>query len=322
MIKLNSKTNKNTVSKFINIEINSINALLGTQKMFSKQILTFLKSFLGNVDIDAVFSDEINEFIADSSSNLSKINANIQIYTKLLDSLENILDNCSDIEFLDTVNAIYKYNKDYENSLTTVLKNNSEIERFIHYIPTLDISEYIAIDNLDKVCYPDCNQNIQKVEKTPEKKQKNSKAVSLVENTLTISETNGTVTLPYTKSELKTILKENPNKYTSLSDIILNKYTIPLSVYKFSAIARFREAYKLVINKEHGSKKDALNLAFELFSNYSLHPAIITACKNLNELDIYLSCLEFNELEDFHFFKIVYEALPVICKKNANEVIA
>ena len=53
-----------------------------------------------------------------------------------------------------------------------------------------------------------------------------------------------------------------------------------------------------------------------MFSNYNLHPAVITACKNLNELDIYLSCLEFNELEDFRFFKVVYDVLPVVNKKN------
>ena len=45
MIKLNSKTNKNNISKFIDLEINSITALLSTQKTFSKQVLVFLKDF-------------------------------------------------------------------------------------------------------------------------------------------------------------------------------------------------------------------------------------------------------------------------------------
>ena len=46
-----------------------------------------------------------------------------------------------------------------------------------------------------------------------------------------------------------------------------------------------------------------------------MHPAIITACKNSNELDVYLSCLEYNELEDFTSFKIVFQGLPAISKK-------
>ena len=99
-----------------------------------------------------------------------------------------------------------------------------------------------------------------------------------------------------------------------MSDIILDQYTVPLSNYKVSAVARFKEAYKLIMDREHGTKKEALKLAVELFSNYSLHPAIITACKNLNELDVYLSCLEFDELDDFRFFKIVYQSLPVVSK--------
>ena len=139
---------------------------------------------------------------------------------------------------------------------------------------------------------------------------------------MTISETSGLVTLPYKVADLKKALRNEPEKYASLSDVILSQYTVPLRDYRFSAISRFKEAYKLVINKEHGSKKEALSLATELLTNYNLHPAVITACKNLNELDVYLSCLEFNELEDFHFFKIVYEALPVMVKKNKKEVLA
>ena len=46
-----------------------------------------------------------------------------------------------------------------------------------------------------------------------------------------------------------------------------------------------------------------------------MHPAIITACKNSNELDVYLSCLEYNELEDFTSFKIVFQGLPAVSKK-------
>lgn len=320
MIKLNSKTNKNNISKFIDLEINSITALLSTQKTFSKQVLVFLKDFLGNIDTELTLSDEVNEFISDASMYLSKINKNIEKYNHLLDILDKIKNDCSNVEYSETINAISNYNKEFEAQTLSILRSNLDIERFIHSMSSVDISEYLSIEGLDKVYKTDKDNSELKKQSKFRILRKNNEA--LVENTLIISETNKTVTLPYKISDLKNLLRNDSEKYNSLSDIILDKYTIPISEYKFSALSRFKEAYRLIINKEHGSKKQALNLAFELFSNYNLHPAIITACKNLNELDIYLSCLEFNELEDFRFFKIVYDVLPVVSKKSGNEIIA
>ena len=56
-------------------------------------------------------------------------------------------------------------------------------------------------------------------------------------------------------------------------------------------------------------------LGIELMFETNLHPAIISACKNLEELDIYLDCLEDNELEKFSCFKIIYKSLPTLRKK-------
>lgn len=323
MIKLNSKTNKSNVIKLINIEVTSVNSLLDSQKAFSKQILVFLKSFIGNVEVDSIFADNINKFMSDASYYLSKINSNIALYNNLLEIIDNIKFNCPSIEYSTTVSKITQYNKKFETSTTEIFKNNSEIEKFIHSMTTLDISEYISVDALDKIDNLSGSDNSCEDTKTKTIRKRKS-AVSLIEDTLTISETQGLVTLPYKTADLKKELRNNPELYASLSDVILAQYTIPLRNYRFSAISRFKEAYKLIINKENGTKREAFNLAAELFSNYNLHPAIITACKNLNELDVYLSCLEFNELEDFHFFKIVYEALPVPVKKNKHdkEVIA
>ena len=43
-----------------------------------------------------------------------------------------------------------------------------------------------------------------------------------------------------------------------------------------------------------------------------MYPAIITACKSLNELDIYLDCLQENELSDFDCFEIKFELAPKV----------
>lgn len=316
MIKLNSKTNQDNVIKFIDMEITSIHSLLSSQKAFSKQILVFLKNFLGNVDIDSTFSNDVNNLISDASEYLSKINKNIETYTNLLEQLESIKANLDTIKYSETVSAITKYNKCLSSTTSQIMHSNTEIEKFIHSMSSIDISEYISIDALDKISEaPDSDEAVV-VPKSTRKRRSTSK---LTDDTLIISEIDGTVTLPYKVADLKRILRKNPEKYTSLSDIILDQYTIPLSNYKVSAVARFKEAYKLIMDREHGTKKEALKLAVELFSNYSLHPAIITACKNLNQLDVYLSCLEFNELDDFRFFKIEYKSLPVVGKKKNNK---
>lgn len=343
MIKLNAKSNN--IIKLINIETASINAAIASQKSFSKQILTFLKNFMSNIETDSIFLDEINKFLADTSFYLTKINSNISLYNSLLKMLNDIKSNCSQIEYEATVNNANEYNEKYKSFSNEILRNNYDIEGFINHMTSIDISEYISMEEFedtlnpsskevsnncssnidtDKIMIEKCNNsknsmkveqgissNIADVATKPEVSDVKSENYSLVENTLTISEVTGLVTLPYKISDLKEFLNKEPDKYTSLSDVVLSKYTVPIRNYKFSAIARFREAYNLIIEREHGTKKQAINLATELFSNYNLHPAIITACRDLNELDVYLSCLEFNELEDFHFFNIVYDVLPV-----------
>ena len=138
---------------------------------------------------------------------------------------------------------------------------------------------------------------------------------SLEDNkTLVISEEDGKVYLPYTKAEIKNEILEH--KGTKISDLIEEKYICPLDKYKNAIRARFREGYNLMYKKEGKSKRSAILLGIELMFETNLHPAVISACKNLEELDIYLDCLEDNELEKFSCFKIIYKSLPMLHKKN------
>lgn len=130
--------------------------------------------------------------------------------------------------------------------------------------------------------------------------------------TLVISEEDGKVYLPYTKDEIKEEMSQQ--KGVKIGELIEEKYILPLDKYKNSMKARFREGYNLMRKKEGKSRKSAIMLGFELMFETNLHPAIISACKNLEELDIYLDCLEDNELEKFSCFKIIYKSLPTIRK--------
>ena len=132
--------------------------------------------------------------------------------------------------------------------------------------------------------------------------------------TLVISEEDGKVYLPYTKDEVKEDMTKNKGK--KISELIEQKYILPLDKYKNSMKARFREGYNLMYKKEGKSRKSAFMLGLELMFETNLHPAIISACKNLEELDIYLDCLEDNELEKFSCFKIIYKSLPTLRKKG------
>jgi len=128
-------------------------------------------------------------------------------------------------------------------------------------------------------------------------------------DTLIISDSNQKVTLPYTIADLEEKMKKN-KKYKTLQDVIKNEYTIPLETFKNPVRSRFKEAFQLIKKKEHGSLKEAIGLGFELMFQSDLNPAIIAACRDLDELDIYLDCLDDNELDKFSCFKIEYNVKP------------
>lgn len=167
-------------------------------------------------------------------------------------------------------------------------------------------------------------------EKPAPKKKKTKKPVKVVEeefededddddgeldlmkdnDTLIISEEDNQVILPYKLAEVERQYKKNKKKYSSVKDLIQNEYIIPTENFKNPIKSRFREAYQLIKKKEHGHLKEAIELGFELMFQSNLNPAVIAACKNLKELDIYLDCLDDNELDKFSCFNIVYNMPP------------
>lgn len=128
-------------------------------------------------------------------------------------------------------------------------------------------------------------------------------------DTLIISDSNQKVILPYTIEDLEEKKRKN-KKYKSLQDVIKNEYTLPLDTFKNPVRSRFKEAFQLIKKKEHGSLKEAIGLGFELMFQSDLNPAVIAACRDLDELDIYLDCLDDNELDKFSCFKIKYNVKP------------
>lgn len=302
-----SFSNDKNIMKLLEIEKKSLNSMLDIQKNLNKQILSFLKNFLGDIKIDLNFDSEntVFKYIKETTNILNKSNSNIEKLNSVLNKLNDIILNINDKSIEEKVN---QYNNKFSREIDTIYKNTSLIEEFIHKISLLNLSEILD-----------------EINKTSTIKEKESDLIidsellnsAFVENTLVISEMQNKVILPYKISEINNILFNNSDKYSSIDDVIEKLYTKPIKDYRFSAIARFREAYKLVYEKEHKSKIQALSLAAELFTNYNLHPAIITACKSSDELDIYLACLEDNSLDDFPFFDIKYEVAPKLQKQES-----
>lgn len=300
--------------KLLDLDKNSLNATLFIQKNLNKQILSFMKNYIGNIQINFdLYSDSADfHYINDSFSMLSKSNDNIASIKALLSTINEL---SVDIKNNDFSESFFKkadnYNETFNNTINTVYENTNSIESFIRDISLIDISELLKqFSSTANIQQEVSNENID---------LQNSPSISselfnscYIENTLVISDIQGIVILPYTLEKIRNILSSSGGKYNSLSEVIEKLYTKPTKSYRFAAFSRFREAYNLMINKEHSSKFKALCLATELFSNYNLHPAIITACESLDQLDIYLSCLEDNTLDEFKYFDIKYEIAPVI----------
>ena len=302
-------TDKKSVDKLILLEKNSLLATFDIQKTLNRQILVFIKNFIGNIEIDIDIDEENNAYfyLNKSTTILNKSNTNVSNIVKLLDILKDIEESVTTLPPSKLKPKIESYNKKFTTIIDSVYKNTTKIEEFIHETSTLDLDTFL--------------KETSKVKPKKEKKEKstitsNELEIGFVEKTLIISEIQKKVILPYTIDKVEDILLTNGGKYKSLQEVIDKLYTRPISYYKSPAIARFKEAYRLMRRREHSSKLKAFSLASELFLNYNLHPAIISACKNIDQLDIYLACLEDGTLEDFKFFEIKYEISPKITKKS------
>jgi len=276
------------------------------------------------IEIILDFLDKFNNYLENDNNEkntksyirmletLKKLSDNLRINKVNINNLKTFLNNLFS-ESLDITdefkNKINEYNNLAIECKKNISKSSDQFENFItEYIKNMTFSNVEkSIDNVDD------NTNTINIESNEDIQEQNIKETTqdLKDNrVLLISETQKKVFLPYNTEDLEKILQKK-KKYNSIQEVIDNEYTIPISKYKNPTLSRFKEAYKLMKNKEDFSVLESLDLAFEVTFNNSLNPAIITACKSLNELDLYLDCLETNSLDKFEPFEIKYEVLPL-----------
>lgn len=276
------------------IKFSAKDDLLEKVKLEQKSIELHISSQI-NLSNDLVTSTNnmTEDIFNDFTKYMINIKNNIELFYSLKDKLHSLENEKEEKKLEDIVSD---YNNTYTLSINKIFSSNLEIKNFIKKLIATNKSNGIVLNNVRTV----------------------NTTNSYLEKTLIISEISKVVILPYTLHELNEKL-ENSSDYKNIDEIINKEYTLPLVYYKHSAISRFKEAMDLALHKEKLSYLKALSLALEMLTNYNLHPAIITACKNMDELDVYLSCLEDNQLDDFQLFDIKYEMLPKVVKQNKEE---
>ena len=276
------------------IKFSAKDDLLEKVKLEQKSIELHISSQISlSNDLVTSTNNMTEDIFNDFTKYMINIKNNIELFYSLKDKLHSLENEKEEKKLEDIVSD---YNNTYTLSINKIFSSNLEIKNFIKKLIATNKSNGIVLNNVRTV----------------------NTTNSYLEKTLIISEISKVVILPYTLHELNEKL-ENSSDYKNIDEIINKEYTLPLVYYKHSAISRFKEAMDLALHKEKLSYLKALSLALEMLTNYNLHPAIITACKNMDELDVYLSCLEDNQLDDFQLFDIKYEMLPKVVKQNTEE---
>lgn len=303
----------------INDELDTLNNILNQQRQLKKTLFLYLEKLSESLS-NATDTHDTTSLI----SCLETIKKNFENIKENIDKIKELKKYLLDSLKLDFFDPIYfeKYNKDFKSLFNKISEDN-----IFYYTFMESILKHMTVN------FPDFNSNTIKdisnnIELTPnvvsekvldetEIKNKinklqnniNHENLHLNENVLLVSEKNKNVVLPYSTVELEIFFSDHPEKYSSIQDIIDKEYTLPLKYYKHAAISRFKEAFYLARKKSKLSFLKSLSLANEVFFNSNLNPAIITACKNVDELYIYLSCLDDNALDKFNCFKIVYDTI-------------
>ena len=274
---------------------------------FNIKILSMHKSILLNYVLKIV--DELN-----SEDSINNVEQTIDFLSKLQYFLTLVNQNIECVEFLQNyynklkipyeLSELQEYYNIYNAKISEITSSQLELNNF--FAETSKILSY-RIPNKE-------NKEQKETEETHDLPNTDSHTciknndLSYPENTLIISEISKTVLLPYKKSELNNLEDVSVN----INELIRKKYVVPIEKYKSPVLSRFREAFKLMRNIEKKSIFEAIDLGLELSLNSKLHPAIISACRNLNELDIYLDYLDSNQTDKFNCFSIKFEVTPLL----------
>ena len=309
-------------------QLNLFMAKIQENIKFNIKILSMHKSILLNYVLKIV-DEPILENSIDNAEQTIDFLTKLQYFLGLVDQniecVEFLQSNYNKLKIPFELSELQEYYNIYNEKISEI--NSSQLELNNFFAETSKILSYMIPnkEHKENTELKENKENNEHKENTEQKEQKIAEEPSALantdsnnsienndliypENTLIISEISKTVLLPYKKSELDNLEDVSVNK----NDLIREKYVVPIEKYKSPALSRFREAFKLMRNIEKKSMIEAIDLGIELSLNSKLHPAIISACRNLNELDIYLDYLDSNQTDKFNCFSIKFEIAPLL----------
>ena len=310
-------TNENLNNYFTKQEFNFINGLdfenLKLNELNLKELnyQNMFNNILHNLDVPDK-DENCKTLIAKAENILVKVNENISNISDLKNRLENISAKITELLLEVEANPTNKDNYfDKIQDLKDTINNLSiDIEDTKSKILVNDIHADTFLKNPDVIKY--INLKIDMVSPAELEIPSSSDDDIHDNNTLLVSEKLQKVFLPYSVKEVMSYLEQYPKEYSSFSDVVNKEFIFPYSYYsKHTVVARFREAYSLIRDRESKSIIDAFKFAVDIMFNYELNPVIIAACKTQEELEDYLSCLNRQKLDEFTAFEIKYEISPL-----------
>lgn len=306
-----------------NIKVNLENTLKEQQEIFEGQV-DFIKN-----EIEEYSKNKEKIENIENSNKLGFIIKELNYISKSIDDekKENVIAN-KEIEINlnrpleeQIINKLKPYTEIEETEETEDITENSleyykieeKIDRQLQEIDNQAKLENLEkIENIEKTETKENPQEINEAKEVEDINQENEENDST--NVLIISEKEQKVYLPYTKSDIEKYMRTN--KFESKEQVIKRVFTVPLSKYSNFTIARVTEGFKLMRKRENAPFGESLKYALNLIFERKLHPAIITACKTQDDLDIYLACLEDNMLQLFDAFEIRFDYAPLKVKAN------
>lgn len=316
-----------------NSENQELNNLILKETNIRDVIVNFINNLNDSIsDIeDKKSNSDFSQLLSEVQEIFEKINDNIKMVQDLKLVSEQISDKVVNLliqveskadspesytmqiqELKDLINEFSIKNNDIRSK---ILLNDIKVDRFFQ---KSIVKKYLSTANIEINSTKEEIQREKKDESFYAREMHSHSAIihnneNIEENhTLLISEKLKKVFLPYSKQEILSYLEQYPNEYKSFQDVVNKEFILSLDYYvKHPVVARFRETYSLIRDRESKSVIDAFKYALDLMFNYSLNPAIIAACKTQEQLENYLSCLERKKLDEFTDFEIKFEITPL-----------
>ena len=295
----------------------TIDNLIDRETRIRDTIVTLINNLENNQgSLDA--SNSSIEFLNELQDIFSKTNDNLQMLNTLKNDFSTISEKTVDllIHIESSNGEPNAYNSQIEeirNMLNQYSPENDKIQEQLQYNNNI-IDEFFKKDYVQEYLN---SFNIEYNDELKHSKNAFSQAKNSVNTStefaeenhvLRVSEKDNKVYLPYSKTELSLYLEQYPDSYSSYSDVIKKEFILPLDYYmKHPVVARFRETYSLIKDREAKSVMDGLKYAFNLMFKYELNPVIIAACKTQKQLEDYLEALSKNKLDEFKDFEIKFE---------------